>query len=149
MKYPDTKSSPNNSFKNDLPFPQGLCLASATSSVLFLVNPSPKIDCTASFSKYVSAWFSPPQLLGASAALHWRRLPGSRSRCCVRAFTANLPGKTGFQACSWPAACSDSTACRRSELGILGNDRKQGLPALTHCPIWVFERFDQSQNISV
>ena len=28
-------------------------------------------------------------------------------------------------------------------------DRKQGLPALTHCPIWVFERFDQSQKISV
>ena len=45
--------------------------------------------------------------------------------------------------------CSDSTACRRSELGILGNDRKQGLPALTHCPIWVFERFEQSQKISV
>ena len=141
------KSSPNNSFRNDLPFPQGLYLASATSSVLFLVNPSPKISSTPSFKISLCLVFSstaPRCKCRAPLAPPAGQQELVRARLlCQPAWQDRLPSL--LLAC----CCSDSTACRRSELGSLGNDRKQGLPALTHCPIWVFERFDQSQKISV
>ena len=149
MKYPDTKRIPNNSFKNDLPFPQGLCLASATSSVLCLVNPSPKINSTASFKIYLCLVFS-----STAPRCKCRAPLAPPAGQQIEVLRARLPCQPAWQEDRLPSlllacCCSDSTACRRSELGSLGNDRKQGLPALTHCPIWAFERFDQSQKISV
>ena len=142
MKYPNTKSSPN---KNDLPFPQGLCLASATSSVLFLVNPSPKINSTPSFQNMSQLGF----LLNSSSV----QVPRSTGAACRAA-------RAGACAPSLPT-CLARPASKPApgllllgfhglpQVRSLGNDRKQGLPALTHCPIWVFERFEQSQKISV
>ena len=150
------KSSPNNSFRNDLPFPQGLCLASATSSVLFLVNPSPKINSTASFQNMSLLGF----LLNSSSVQVPRSTGAAcraadRGAACAPSLPTCLARPPSLPTCLARPASKPAPGLLLlgfhglPQVRSLGNDRKQGLPALTHCPIWVFERFDQSQKISV